>query len=206
MDIYQSDFLVYFVVHWIKMFVEPHAQGGQFGWIEVVCGPMFSGKTEELIRRITRAQIARQKVLVFKPSIDTRYHLTNVVSHNRNSTESIIVNESLEILNYCQNIQVVGIDEVQFFDEKIVEVCQRLANAGIRVIAAGLDRDFKNQSFGQMPCLLSSAEYVTKLHAICVVCGDLASYTFRKTHTQQTIFLGEHDHYEARCRKCYYEG
>ncbi|MBY0426203.1 MAG: thymidine kinase [Cytophagales bacterium] len=188
------------------MFVEPQAQGGQTGWVEVICGPMFSGKTEELLRRITRAKIARQKVLVFKPEIDTRYHASDVVSHNKNAIESIIISEAEEIIGHCQNIQVAGIDEVQFFDDKVGDVCQRLANAGIRVIVAGLDRDYKNQPFGPMPFLLSTAEYVTKLHAICVVCGGLAAYTFRKTHTQQTIFLGEHDHYEARCRKCYLEG
>lgn len=188
------------------MFVEPLATPSAAGWIEIVCGPMFSGKTEELLRRINRAKIARQKVVVVKPSIDTRYHLTNVVSHNKNETESIIVSSSDEILQHCTQAEVVGIDEIQFFDEKITGICQHLANVGLRVIAAGLDRDSQNQPFGPMPELLAAAEYVTKLQAICVVCGNLAAYTYRKSHAQQTIFLGEHDHYEARCRKCYFEG
>lgn len=185
------------------MFVEPRIQKG---WIEVICGSMFSGKTEELIRRTRRAAIANQNVRIFKPKIDVRYHDEKVVSHNDNSIDSIPISHSSEILNYIGNADVVAIDEAQFFDLDLPKVCNQLAEKKIRVIIAGLDMDFKGKPFGPMPTLLSIAEYVTKVHAICMQCGGVAGYTFKKVHNDQTVELGEKDLYEARCRTCFNDG
>jgi thymidine kinase len=172
------------------------------GWVEVVCGSMFSGKTEELIRKLNRAKIARQKVEIFKPALDTRYHHEDIVSHNANAIRSTPVQTSQEILLLSGDSQVIGIDEAQFFDDGLVEVCTKLADSGKRVIVAGLDMDFQGNPFGPMPQLMAIAEYVTKVHAICVVCGELASYSFRKTDINSQVMLGETESYEARCRKC----
>lgn len=185
------------------MFVEPRVEKG---WIEVICGSMFSGKTEELIRRINRAKIANQKVLIFKPTIDVRYDDVKVVSHNDNKVDSIPVSNSKDILSHVGNAEVVGIDEAQFFDLSLPDVCNKLAEKKIRVILAGLDMDFKGKPFGPMPMILSMAEYVTKVHAICMQCGGVAGYTFKKVHNEQTVELGEKDLYEARCRTCFNEG
>ncbi|MFT5725048.1 MAG: thymidine kinase [Bacteroidia bacterium] len=185
------------------MFVEPRVEKG---WIEVICGSMFSGKTEELIRRINRAKIANQKVVIFKPQIDVRYHLENVVSHNSNSIASTPIEDSSKILELVGNADVVGIDEAQFFDLNLPELCNKLAERKIRVILAGLDMDFQGKPFGPMPKLLAIAEYVTKVHAICMQCGGVAGYTFKKIHNEQTVELGEKDLYEARCRTCFNDG
>ncbi|HRD08095.1 MAG TPA: thymidine kinase, partial [Saprospiraceae bacterium] len=155
------------------MFLEPGFKGQRSGWIEVICGSMFSGKTEELIRRLKRARIANQKIQIFKPAKDTRYHLEDVVSHDENSIKSLPVATSLDILKNLEEVNVVGIDEAQFFDERLPEVCQKLAIRGIRVIVAGLDMDYKGIPFGPIPHLLSVAEYITKVHAICPHCGNL---------------------------------
>lgn len=175
------------------------------GQIEVICGSMFSGKTEELIRRLNRAKIARQKVEIFKPSIDKRYHEEDVVSHNETSIRSSPVNFAEDILLWSGDCDVVGIDEVQFFDDQIVSVAQKLALQGKRVILAGLDMDFEGQPFDPMPKLMAIAEYVTKVHAICMKCGDLAAFSFRLSDSKQKVMLGEKESYEARCRKCFYE-
>lgn len=188
------------------MFIEPYIRQQRAGWIEVVCGCMFSGKTEELIRRLKRAKIANQKVEIFKPQLDTRYHETKIVSHDENAIHSTPVSNSQNILLMVKDIEVVGIDEAQFFDAELPYVCEKLAAGGTRVIVAGLDMDFLAKPFGPMPQLLARAEYVTKVHAICVVCGNLASYSFRKTKNDETVLLGEKDHYEPRCRNCYNEG
>jgi thymidine kinase len=166
---------------------------------------MFSGKTEELIRRLRRAQIANLKVEIFKPIIDTRYHETNIVSHNETSIPSTPVNTSQNILLMTSDVDVVGIDEAQFFDEGLPEVCNLLAKNGIRVIVAGLDMDFQGKPFGPMPQLMSIAEYVTKVHAICVCCGNLASYSYRTVAGHSKVLLGEKESYEPRCRNCYFE-
>jgi len=172
-----------------------------YGWVEVVCGCMFSGKTEELIRRMTRAQIARQKLQVFKPAIDTRYGADKVASHNSNSIHSRPVSNAQEILQFLDDgTRVVGIDEAQFFDDGIIEVVERLALRGIRVVVAGLDMDFLGRPFGPMPQLLAIAEQVTKLSAICVVCGAPATRSQRISSSQETVQVGAHDSYEARCR------
>ncbi len=189
------------------MFIEPyHNQQNQkrAGWIEVVCGSMFSGKTEELIRRLNRAKIAKQKVEIFKPALDTRYHQENIVSHNSSTIRSTPIQASPEILLLSGDCDVVGIDEVQFFDSEIVEVVNKLANSGKRVIVAGLDMDFQGKPFGPMPVLMAVAEYITKVHAVCMVCGDVANYSYRKTAAQEQVMLGETDSYEARCRKCFH--
>ncbi len=193
------------------MFLEPHIgtskqHPSDRGWIEVICGSMFSGKTEELIRRLNRALIAKQAVEIFKPKVDARYHEDHVVSHDDNTIRSTAVEFAQDILLFSGNSAVVGIDEVQFFDDQIVEVCNTLANSGKRVIVAGLDMDFKGLPFGPMPKLLSIAEYVTKVHAICVQCGNLASYSFRLHDETSTVLIGEKETYEARCRSCFYEG
>ena len=192
------------------MFIEPkidnfNAKEGATGWIEVVCGSMFSGKTEELIRRLNRALIAKQKIEIFKPSIDIRYAVNDVVSHNENSIRSTPVQFSNDILLLSGDCDVVGIDEAQFFDEEIVNVAIKLANSGKRVIVAGLDMDFKAEPFGPMPKLMGIAEFVTKVHAICVQCGGVASYTYRLVSSKEKVLLGEKDSYEARCRACYYQ-
>ena len=175
------------------------------GWIEVVCGSMFSGKTEELIRRIKRAQYAKQRIEIFKPSVDTRYHEEEVVSHNANSIQSTPVTHSSAILLYVEDVDVVGIDEAQFFDTELVNVCTKLANRGIRVIVAGLDQDYLGKPFGPMPPLMAIAEYVTKVHAICVKCGSLANHSHRTTTQTGLVVLGETDSYEPLCRDCFYE-
>jgi len=177
----------------------------QFGWIEVVCGSMFSGKTEELIRRLKRAQFAKQKVEIFKPSIDTRYDEDRVVSHNKNEIRSTPVPAAANIRILAQGCDVVGIDEAQFFDDEIVSVCNDLANSGIRVIVAGLDMDFKGNPFGPMPALMATAEYVTKVHAVCTHTGNLAHYSFRKTDSDKLVLLGETEEYEPLSRAAYYK-
>ncbi len=189
-----------------NMFLEPSYRGQRSGWIEVICGSMFSGKTEELIRRLKRAKIANQKVQIFKPSKDTRYDIIKVVSHDENTVDSIPVQTSVEIFEYIRDVNVIGIDEAQFFDDNLTEVCQKLAIKGVRVIIAGLDMDFKGRPFGPIPSLLAVAEYITKVHAICPHCGNLATHSYRLTNEQDTVLLGEKDHYEPRCRVCYEMG
>ncbi|SFR37126.1 thymidine kinase [Robiginitalea myxolifaciens] len=177
----------------------------QFGWIEVICGSMFSGKTEELIRRLKRAQFARQKVEIFKPIVDTRYHEENVVSHDENQIRSTPVPAAANIRLLADDCQVVGIDEAQFFDDEIVTVCNDLANRGIRVVVAGLDMDFKGNPFGPMPALMATAEYVTKVHAICTRTGNLANYSFRKSENERLVVLGETEEYEPLSRAAFYK-
>lgn len=177
----------------------------KFGWIEVICGSMFSGKTEELIRRLKRAKFAKQRVEIFKPAIDTRYHDEEVVSHDSNSIRSTPVTASSNILLLANDVDVVGIDEAQFFDDEIVNVCNHLANKGIRVIVAGLDMDFKGNPFGPMPYLMATAEYVTKVHAVCTHTGNLAHYSFRKAEGDKIVMLGETQEYEPLSRSAYYK-
>lgn len=192
------------------MFIEPHLGGnkppGRIGWIEVICGCMFSGKTEELIRRLNRALIAKQNVEIFKPVTDKRYDETNIVSHNENVIRSTPVNFASDILLLAGDCDVVGVDEAQFFDDSIVEVCNSLANNGKRVIVAGLDMDFEGKPFGPMPNLLAVAEFVTKVHAICARTGELASFSYRLTQNKQQVMLGEKAEYEARSRRSFMEG
>lgn len=188
------------------MFLEPAFRGQRSGWIEVVCGSMFSGKTEELIRRLKRAKIANQKVEIYKPAKDTRYDHSNVVSHDENALMSRPIQHASEILDSVGDAQVVGVDEAQFFDDDLPHVCEKLAIRGVRVIVAGLDMDFKGRPFGPMPHLLSIAEYITKLHAICHHCGSLATHSYRLSNNEETVVLGEQDKYEARCRICYQMG
>ncbi|HRG20383.1 MAG TPA: thymidine kinase [Saprospiraceae bacterium] len=188
------------------MFLEPGFRGQRSGWIEVICGSMFSGKTEELIRRLKRARIANQKIQIFKPVTDTRYHVEDVVSHDENSIKSLPVASSIDILKNLSEVNVVGIDEAQFFDEKLPEICQKLAIRGIRVIVAGLDMDYKGVPFGPIPHLLSVAEYITKVHAICPHCGNLATHSYRFSTEEGQVVLGEKDKYEPRCRICYEMG
>jgi len=173
------------------------------GWIEVVAGSMFSGKTEELIRRLKRAKFAKQRVEIFKPQVDTRYSEVEVVSHDANSIHSTPVSSSGNIFLLSSDVDVIGIDEAQFFDMGLTEVCNKLADQGVRVIVAGLDMDFRGVPFGPMPHLMACAEYVTKVHAICVKCGDLAQYTHRKSESDKLVLLGEMDIYEPLCRACY---
>jgi thymidine kinase len=176
---------------------------GKKGSIEVITGSMFSGKTEELIRRLRRAQFAGLKVEIFKPSLDKRYSETRVVSHDDKSIVSTPVDNASAILLLAGEVDVVGIDEAQFFDSSIVDVCNKLADDGIRIVIAGLDMDFKGKPFGPMPALLSIAEYITKVHAICMQCGNLAQYSFRKSEEAQIVLLGEKNLYEPLCRNCY---
>jgi len=173
------------------------------GWIEVICGCMFSGKTEELIRRLRRAQIAKQKVAIFKPEIDTRYDAEHIVSHSEQSIVSHPVTHASEILSLSNDAQVIGIDEGQFFQLELVDICEKLASNGKRVIVAGLDQDYRGKPFEPMPQLLAVAEYITKTLAICVVCGNPADRTQRKTHQQDRVVIGAKDIYEARCRNCH---
>lgn len=173
------------------------------GWIEVICGSMFSGKTEELIRRLKRAQIAKLKVEIFKPQIDHRYDDHHVVSHDKNAIPSTSVPASSNILLLADQMDVVGIDEAQFFDSEIVNVCNQLANQGVRVIVAGLDMDYQGQPFGAMPALLAQAEYITKVHAICVDCGDLAQHSFRIATNDALVVIGEKEKYKPVCRNCF---
>lgn len=186
------------------MFLENDiSSAGSRGWIEVVAGSMFSGKTEELIRRLNRAKIARQKVEIFKPKVDTRYSDDEVVSHNANAIRSTPVETAANILLLSSDVEVVGIDEAQFFDDGLAEVCNELANQGIRVIVAGLDMDFQGKPFGPIPALMATAEYVTKVHAVCMQCGNLAQYSHRLSDTDKLVLLGEKDAYEPLCRVCY---
>ena len=186
------------------MFLENTAgKGSSQGWVEVITGSMFSGKTEELIRRLKRARFAKQSVEIFKPRIEVRYSVEEVVSHDENAIQSTPVDSSANILLLASGVEVVGIDEAQFFDEGLVDVCNQLADRGTRVIAAGLDMDYKGVPFGPMPGLMSIAEYVTKVHAICVRCGNLAQYTHRLSEDDKLIVLGETDIYEPLCRACY---
>ena len=187
------------------MFLESPKQSG---WLEVICGSMFSGKTEELIRRLKRANFAHQRVQIFKPGIDVRYSVNDVVSHDSNSIQSISVDSSQNILLYATDVDVVGIDEVQFFDDGIVDVCNMLADRGVRVIVAGLDMDYLAKPFGPMPALLARAEHITKVHAICVKCGQPAQHSHRLPTVQgagkdEQVLLGEMDKYEPLCRHCF---
>lgn len=184
------------------MFIEPRISGERRGWIEVICGSMFSGKTEELIRRLKRVKIANLKAEIFKPAIDMRYDEIKIVSHDTNFIQSTPVESSQNILLLAQGADVVGIDEAQFFDEEIVNVCEQLAMRGIRVIVAGLDMDYTGKPFGQMPNLLAIADYITKLHAICVKCGNIANISYRKSSEGGQILIGEKEEYEPRCRNC----
>jgi len=177
----------------------------QFGWIEVICGSMFSGKTEELIRRLKRAQFAKQRIEIFKPIVDTRYDDEMVVSHDANEIRSTPVHVASNIRLLANDVDVIGIDEAQFFDDEIVAVCNDLANRGIRVIVAGLDMDFKGNPFGPMPALMATAEYVTKVHAVCTKTGNLANYSFRKAVNEDIVFLGETQEYEPLSRAAYYK-
>ncbi|UCG28733.1 MAG: thymidine kinase [Bacteroidales bacterium] len=178
---------------------------GKSGCIEVIAGSMFSGKTEELIRRLKRAKIASQKVEIFKPIMENRYSDNEVVSHDDNAIMSTPVPSSSTILLLANDVEVVGIDEAQFFDAGLVDVCNELANKGVRVIVAGLDMDFRGKPFGPIPDLFAIADFVTKVHAICTRCGNLAQYSFRKSETEKLVLLGEKDEYEPLCRTCYIE-
>lgn len=180
-------------------------QKEQFGWIEVICGSMFSGKTEELIRRLKRARFANQKVEIFKPMIDRRYHDEMVISHDNNEIHSTPVPAAANIPLLASGCDVVGIDEAQFFDDEIVQVCNDLANSGIRVIVAGLDMDFQGKPFGPMPYLMATAEYVTKVHAVCTRTGNLANYSYRKSEKEDLVLLGEKSEYEPLSRAAYYK-
>lgn len=185
------------------IFNENNYETSRRGCIEVICGSMFSGKTEELIRRLKRAKIARQRVEIFKPAIDKRYSEEDIVSHDSNAIHSTPVDNSHSILLMTSDVDVVGIDEAQFFDDGIVEVCSELANNGTRVIVAGLDMDFRRIPFGPMPALLSIADDVTKVHAICVECGHIANYSYRLVDSDRRVLLGERNEYQPLCRKCY---
>jgi thymidine kinase len=185
------------------MFIEPSIRGERRGWIEVICGSMFSGKTEELIRRLKRAKIANLKIEIFKPAIDVRYDEVKIVSHDTNAIPSTPIDNSQKILLLAQDVDVVGVDEAQFFDAEIANVCDELAFRGVRVIVAGLDMDYLGNPFGQMPYIMAKADYVTKLHAICVKCGSIANYSYRKIPNEDQVMLGATDVYEPRCRLCY---
>lgn len=186
------------------MFLEQFpGQGRQNGWIEVVCGSMFSGKTEELIRRLKRAQFANQKLILFKPRVDDRYHEENVVSHQGSSLEARVIEHSSEILQIWNHEMVVAVDEAQFFDDELVNVANELANKGVRVILAGLDMDYKGLPFGPMPQLMSVAEYVTKVHAICLSCGNLAQFSHRTVSETGQVLVGAVEKYQPLCRSCY---
>jgi len=184
--------------------IPPHQLPKDTGWIEVITGCMFSGKTEELIRRLRRAQIAKQKVKIFKPRIDARYSENSIVSHSEQSLPSILIDDIIEVLKLSEDAQVIGIDEAQFFNEGIVHICNLLASRGKRVIVAGLDQDYTGKPFEPIPQLLAIAEYITKQHAICVVCGNPADKTQRKTSESERVIVGAANIYEARCRKCHY--
>jgi thymidine kinase len=188
------------------MFLEPHFKGQRSGWIEVICGCMFSGKTEELIRRLKRAKIAEMKVEIFKPKIDTRYDESSIVSHDTSAVLATPADHSSRLLRISDDVKVVGIDEAQFFDADLPDICQQLALNGVRVIVAGLDMDYRGIPFGPMPYLLAIAEYVTKVHAICVHCGNLATHSYRLADGDSVVLLGEKEQYEPRCRACYQMG
>jgi len=185
------------------MFLEKNINGKKAGYIEVICGSMFSGKTEELIRRLKRARIAKQRTEIFKPAIDVRYDKEDVVSHDENAIKSTPVHSASEILFYASETDVIGIDEAQFFDNELVSVCNQLAAMGSRVIIAGLDMDYLGKPFGPIPELMATAEYVTKVHAICMRCGNLANHSYRKTTDENLVLLGETDSYEPLCRACF---
>lgn len=186
------------------MFLEQFpTEGRQHGWMEVICGSMFSGKTEELIRRLKRVEFAQQKLILFKPAIDNRYHEEHVVSHKGSSFTAIPVDTSEEILKHWKKERIVAIDEAQFFDMGLIDVCNELAKNGVRVIIAGLDMDYLGKPFGPMPQLLCGAEYVTKVHAICVSCGNLAQYSHRTTKTTGQVLVGAVETYQPLCRACY---
>ena len=182
----------------------PHSVPKETGWIEIITGCMFSGKTEELIRRLRRAKIAKQKVVIFKPKIDVRYSNNSIVSHSEQSLPSILIEDAKEIIPLVGDAQVIGIDEAQFLSNDLIEICNQLADQGKRVIAAGLDMDYRGIPFEPIPQLLSVAEYITKSLAICVVCGNPADRTQRKTDSSERVVVGAADVYEARCRKCHY--
>ncbi|MER3499568.1 MAG: thymidine kinase [Chitinophagaceae bacterium] len=188
------------------MFIEPNIRGERRGWIEVVCGSMFSGKTEELIRRLKRAKIANLKVEIFKPAIDVRYDEVKIVSHDTNAIHSTPIDNSQKILLMTEDVDVIGIDEAQFFDQELPAVCDQLALKGVRVIVAGLDMDYLANPFGPMAAIMAKADYVTKLHAICQKCGNIANFTYRKVPNEDQVMLGAMDVYEPRCRVCYNEG
>lgn len=188
------------------MFLEPRIGDENRGWIEVIAGPMFSGKTEELLRRLRRAKIAGVKMAIFKPHIDIRYGQNKIVSHDANYFPSMPVKSSDEVLKHYGNADLVAIDETQFFDEGIVAVCEEMADNGVRVVCTGLDMDYLGKPFGPMPQILSVANYVTKIHAICMECGYPATHSFRKIKMEEQVVLGERESYEARCRKCFREG
>lgn len=188
----------------VNMFLEKTVNHNtRSGWIEVVCGSMFSGKTEELIRRLRRAQFAQQKVEIFKPAVDIRYDEEEVVSHNKNSIRSTPVPAAANIRILADDTEVIGIDEAQFFDMELVQVCNDLANRGARVIVAGLDMDFMGKPFGPIPYLMATAEFVTKVHAVCVKCGNNAQFSHRFSNEEKLVLLGEQDSYEPLCRNCY---
>ena len=187
------------------MFIEPNLRPERRGWIEVICGSMFSGKTEELIRRLKRVKIANLKVEIFKPAIDVRFDELKIVSHDTNAIQSTPIDNSQKILLLANDVEVIGIDEAQFFDSEIANVCDELAFRGIRVIVAGLDMDYLGNPFGQMPFIMAKADYVTKLHAICMKCGNIANYSYRKVPNEDQVMIGAKDVYEPRCRKCYHE-
>jgi thymidine kinase len=184
--------------------LSPHSTPKETGWIEVIAGCMFSGKTEELIRRLRRAQIAKQNVKIFKPDVDNRYSHNLIISHSEQSLPSVKLNNINEIIDLSKEAQVIGIDEAQFFSEEIVTIADKLANEGKRIIIAGLDQDYRGVPFGPMPLLLAIAEYITKTLAICVVCGNPADKTQRKTLSSELVIVGASDIYEARCRRCHY--
>jgi len=185
------------------MFIEPFNPHGKLGWIEVICGSMFSGKTEELIRRLKRAKIANLRVEIFKPTTDMRYSDEDIVSHDENNIPSLPVPSATNIILLSHEAQVIGIDEAQFFDEELPHVCKTLAQQGKRIIIAGLDMDSFGKPFGSMPQLLAIADFVTKLHAICQVCGNIATFSYRKVSINRQVLLGEKDIYEPRCRICF---
>jgi thymidine kinase len=188
------------------MFIEPLLNNNvRHGWIEMITGPMFSGKTEELIRRLKRAKIANRDVSIFKPSVDNRYSADEVVSHDANKIKSIIIDRPIQIMEHYHDAEVIGIDEVQFFDKSIVDIAQYLAFKGKRVVMAGLDMDSNGKPFGPMPELLTVAEYVSKLHAVCMDCGTLATHSFRKVDEGGLVFVGTKDKYEPLCRSCFYK-
>ncbi len=184
------------------MFLE-NVSNKRRGWIEVICGSMFSGKTEELIRRLKRSELAKQKIQIFKPTVDNRYHETKLVTHQGNEIIGTPVATSNTILLHTNHVDVVGIDEAQFFDDELPDVCKKLANKGVRVIVAGLDMDYTGKPFGTMPQLMAMAEYISKVHAICMICGHLAYISHRKSEEESLVLLGETEHYEPLCRDCF---
>jgi thymidine kinase len=188
------------------MFLEPFFKGQRSGWVEVICGSMFSGKTEELLRRLRRAQLAGQEILICKPGTDTRYSAEKVVSHDDRGMDSVVLSHSSELLRIATHAQVIGIDEAQFFDMDLPDIVQKLALGGKRIVIAGLDMDFRGAPFGPMPALLAVSEYITKVHAICPHCGNLATHSYRITAAEEQVLLGAKEAYEPRCRLCFNMG